>query len=274
MSESPFSSVPFRFDGQVCVVTGAAGGIGREIAMAFGRAGASVAALDFNLDGAEQTASMIQEAGGAAIAMRCDVSSPDSVDLAASGVEQRLGPCDVLVNNAGIIGRGALESVAQADWTRLIDINLSGYLWCSQRFVQDMLRRGRGALVHVASIAATEPHPYCAGYSASKAGVEMLSRQMAVEWGPRGVRSNCVSPGFVRTPLSEAFYDQEGVTEARSAMTPLRRIGRPADIAAPVLFLAGEGAAYVNGANLIVDGGLSQASMAAVPRPGFGPGKA
>lgn len=269
-----YPSIPYRFDGQVCVVTGAASGIGREIALSFARAGARVGVLDFNCEGAEQTAYMIQSAGGQAIAAPCDVSDRGSIDGAAVEVEQRLGPCDVLVNNAGIIAYGPLKSIAQVDWSRLMDINLSGYLWCSQRFAQGMLQRGRGALVHVASIAATEPHPYCGGYSVSKAGITMLSQQMAVEWGPKGVRSNCVSPGFVRTTLSDAFYSQEGVTEQRSAMIPSRRIGTPQDIAAPVLFLASEGAAYVNGANLVVDGGLSQASMAAVPRPGYESSKA
>ncbi|HQQ71675.1 MAG TPA: SDR family oxidoreductase [Alicycliphilus sp.] len=267
------ASFTVRFDGKVCVVTGAAGGIGREIALAFGRVGARVGVLDFNREGAEQTAQLIQDAGGQAVAASCDVSSPASIDGAATAVEQHLGPCDVLVNNAGVIGYGPLESIAEADWARLMSINLSGYLWCSQRFVRGMLQRGGGALVHVASIAANEPHPYCGGYSTSKAGIVMLSQQMAVEWGPQGVRSNCVSPGFVRTPLSDAFYAQEGVTEQRSAMIPSRRIGTPQDLAGPVLFLASDGAAYVNGANLLVDGGLSQASMVSVPRPGYGPQK-
>jgi NAD(P)-dependent dehydrogenase (short-subunit alcohol dehydrogenase family) len=268
MSATPLSP---RFDGQVCAVTGAAGGIGREIALSFGRAGARVAVLDFNREGAEQTVRLIVDAGGQALAAPCDVSSAASIDQAATAVEQALGPCEVLVNNAGVIAYGPLESIAESDWTRLLNINLSGYLWCSQRFVRGMLQRGRGALVHVASIAATEPHPFCGGYSTSKAGIAMLSQQMAVEWGSQGVRSNCVSPGFVRTPLSDAFYAQEGVTEQRSAMIPSRRIGTPHDIAGPVLFLASDGAAYVNGANLVVDGGLSQASMISVPRPGYGP---
>jgi NAD(P)-dependent dehydrogenase (short-subunit alcohol dehydrogenase family) len=257
------------FDNQVCVVTGAAGGIGLEIALAFGRAGGRVGVVDHNLDGAKETAELIGAAGGQGLAVQCNVAEQASIDAAAKTIEGELGTCDVLVNNAGVIAYGRLESLAQQDWDRLMNINLSGYLWCSQRFGVPMLGKRKGAIVHVASIAATEAHPFCGGYSVSKAGIVMLSQQMALEWGPLGVRSNCVSPGFVRTALSEPFYSKEGVTEQRSALVPSRRIGNPSDIADPVLYLASDRAGYVNGANLLVDGGLSQASMAQIPRPGY-----
>jgi len=256
-------------EGRVCVVTGAGGGIGREVALAFARAGAKVAALDFNEAGAQETVSLIQARQQAGVAVVCDVADQASIAEAALMVEAELGVCDALVNNAGVIAYGRLESVEQKDWDRLLGVNLSGYLWCCQRFAAAMLQRRRGAIVHVASIASTEPHPFCGAYGVSKAGVLMLSNQMAVEWGPSGVRSNCVSPGFVRTALSEPFYSREGVTEQRSAFVPSRRIGAPADIANAVLFLASDRAAYINGSNLLVDGGLSQASMAQIPRPGY-----
>jgi NAD(P)-dependent dehydrogenase (short-subunit alcohol dehydrogenase family) len=138
-----------------------------------------------------------------------------------------------------------------------------------------MLEKRTGSIVHVASVAAHHPQTYSGAYSPGKAGVAMLSRQIAAEWGPRGIRSNTVCPGMIRTPLSAAFYAQGDVENRRSAMTASRRIGRPADIAEVVAFLASRRASYVNGAEVVVDGGLECMLMDLVPRPGFeGPGAA
>ena len=128
---------------------------------------------------------------------------------------------------------------------------------------------GRGVLVHVASMAGTQPQPASGAYSASKAAVLMLSRQLAYEWGPKGIRSNTVSPGLVRTPLSEPFYQNEAVKAQREAMVPLRRIATPQDMADVALFLASPRASYVTGQDIVVDGGLSQTLMGLVPRPGY-----
>ena len=146
---------------------------------------------------------------------------------------------------------------------------LSGYLLCSQAFGRSMLARGQGRIVHIASIAAHYPQPNSGAYSAAKAGVSLLSRQIAVEWGPRGVRSNAVCPGLIRTPLSAAFYADPHIERQRSAMTANQRIGEPQDIAEAVLFLASPRADYINGAELTVDGGLESMPMALIPRPGF-----
>jgi NAD(P)-dependent dehydrogenase (short-subunit alcohol dehydrogenase family) len=132
-----------------------------------------------------------------------------------------------------------------------------------------MLERGRGSLVHVASIAGQHPQAFSGAYSVGKAGVAMLSRQLALEWGPSGIRSNVVSPGLVRTPMSEAFYNAPGVAERRAAIVPSRRVGAPADIAEVVVFLASDRAAYVTGQEIAVDGGFGQVLMSMVPRPGF-----
>jgi NAD(P)-dependent dehydrogenase (short-subunit alcohol dehydrogenase family) len=142
-------------------------------------------------------------------------------------------------------------------------------LECSQAFGRQMLESGRGSLIHVASVTAHYPQTRGGAYSASKAGIVMLSRQLAAEWGPSGIRSNVVSPGMIRTPLTEDFYNQPGITDRRSAIIASRRIGVPQDIADVVLFLASDRSAYVNGAEVAVDGGFSCMLMDLVPRPGF-----
>jgi NAD(P)-dependent dehydrogenase (short-subunit alcohol dehydrogenase family) len=201
--------------------------------------------------------------------IECDTSDPASVAAAAAEVQRAFGGCDVLVNNAGLLRSGPLESLSLEDWNHLLSVNLTGYFLCAQSFGKQMLAARRGSIVHVASVAAHHPQPRSGAYSASKAGVAILSQQLAVEWGPSGIRSNVVSPGLIRTPLSEAFYQSPGVSERRAQMVPSRRIGAPEDIADVVLYLASDRAAYVNGADVAVDGGFAAVLMDTVPRPGF-----
>jgi NAD(P)-dependent dehydrogenase (short-subunit alcohol dehydrogenase family) len=251
--------------GKVCAVTGAGGGIGRAIAIDFAQAGALPVLLDVDAARCAETAAALRGMGVEAPCIAVDVADPDSVTAAAAAA----GPCDVLVNNAGLLRPGPLETLSLAEWNRLLSVNLTGYFLCAQAFGQAMLTRGSGALVHVASIAARHPQGFSGAYSVSKAGVVMLSQQLALEWGPRGVRSNVVSPGLVRTPMSEAFYQAPGVAERRAAIVPLGRVAGPADIANVVTFLASDRAGYVNGEDICTDGGFGRVLMSLVPRPGF-----
>ncbi len=255
--------------GRVAVVTGAGSGIGRATAESLASAGAAVAALDLNEKAAEDTAASIKAGGGQANALRCDTSDQVSIRAASTAVARELGPADILVNNAGILKPGGLDALSLDDWNKLISVNLTGYLLCAQVFGAGMRERKRGALIHVASIAASQPQANSGAYSVTKAGVVMLSRQLAFEWGPSGIRSNVVSPGLVRTALSEAFYQVPGVTERRSAIVPSGRVAGPDDMANVITFLASDRSGYVNGEEIIVDGGLGQILMAQVPRPGF-----
>lgn len=255
--------------GQVCTVTGAAGGIGKAIAAEFVAAGALVALVDRDQDLAKAAATEIDPSGERAFAFACDVSDIGSIRDIESSIKQRMGMCTLLVNNAAILKQGALENIAIEDWNTLLDVNLTGYLRCSQVFGAGMLARGQGALVHVASISATHPQAFSGAYSPGKAAVAMLSRQLAFEWGPRGVRSNVVSPGMIETPLSASFYSVPGIRERRAAVVPMRRTGHPQDIASAVVFLASQRAGYVNGQELLVDGGYAQTLMSHIPRPGY-----
>ena len=251
--------------GKTAVITGAGGGIGQALARAFAGQGVRVVLLDRD---EERTRPLATEIGNDAFTLACDLSKADDIAAAAERVEAE-GGADILVNNAGILRPGPLESVAQADWSAMLAVNLTGYLAAAQAFGKGMIARGEGALVHVASIAGSQPQPASGAYSTSKAAILMLSRQLAYEWGAKGVRSNTLSPGLVRTPLSEPFYRDEAVKARREAMVPLRRIATPEDMADVALFLASPRASYVSGQDIVVDGGLSQALMGLVPRPGY-----
>ncbi|WP_273728257.1 SDR family NAD(P)-dependent oxidoreductase [Brucella gallinifaecis] len=251
--------------GKTVVITGAGGGIGQALARSFAGEGARLVLLDRD---EERTAPLVTELGNDALTLACDISKAGEIAAAAEKIEV-LGGADILVNNAGILRPSPLETVSEADWSAMLAVNLNGYLAASQAFGKSMIARGQGVLVHVASIAGTQPQPASGAYSASKAAVLMLSRQLAYEWGPKGIRSNTVSPGLVRTPLSEPFYQDEAVKAQREAMVPLRRIATPQDMADVALFLASPRASYVTGQDIVVDGGLSQTLMGLVPRPGY-----
>jgi NAD(P)-dependent dehydrogenase (short-subunit alcohol dehydrogenase family) len=254
--------------GRVCVVTGGGGGIGRAVAVSFARAGARVAAIDRDERGLDVTREELAKLGADQVVARCDTTDVESVTAASATIEKSLGPCDVLVNTAAVLRPGALDSLTLAEWNAVLSVNLTGYFVCAQVFGRQMRALGRGSLVHVASIAGSNAQGQSGAYSVSKAGVIMLSRQLANEWGPHGIRSNVVSPGMVITPMSQSFYDTPGVTERRSAVVPMRRVGMPQDMADVILFLASDRSSYVNGDEIVVDGGFTRTIMNLVPRPG------
>jgi len=255
--------------GQVAVVTGAGAGIGRGIALGLAGVGASVVLLDRDDSASQEALDEIAKTGARGRFVRCDVTNDESVTEAVARSREAFGPASILVNNAGTMRAGGLDTLSLDDWQAILSLNLTGYLRCARAFGADMLQQGRGAIVHVASISAQAPQSFSGAYSTTKAGVAMLSRQLAVEWGPRGVRSNSVSPGMIRTPMTAQIYAAPGVHEARRALVPRRRIGEPADIANAVVFLASDRADYITGEDLVVDGGFTRTLMGVIPRPGF-----
>lgn len=255
--------------GKVCVVTGAASGIGAEIARRLADAGAAVALLDRDVDNAVRVAAEIERSGARAVAVSCDVADKANVEQAAVKVEQYLGPCDVLVNNAATLYPGAIMDADLDRWRQLMDVNIGGYLLCAQVFGRQMMAVGGGSMVHVGSLSGQVPQAFSGPYSVSKAGVAMLSRLLAVELGDHHIRSNLVSPGMVRTAMTETIYQNADALRRREAIVPARRIGSASDLAEVVLFLASDRSAYINGQDIVVDGGLSTAWLTLVPRPGF-----
>lgn len=240
----------------VAVVTGAARGLGAAVASRLEHDGFEVVRLD------------VVEAAGV---VPCDVADPVAVDEVARRVAVDLGPVDVLVNNAGVWRFGPLEDVDPTDVWRVMAVNFGGAFHCTQAFGRSMLDRG-GSIVNVVSVAAHSPNPMVGAYSPSKAAVVALTRQTAVEWGPRGVRANAVGPGFFPTEGTGAVYDDPSVRAVRAGAVPLRRLGEPDDVASVVSFLAGEDSGYVTGQVLYVDGGLTESLMTLIPRPPGVPG--
>jgi NAD(P)-dependent dehydrogenase (short-subunit alcohol dehydrogenase family) len=244
------------FKGKVAVVTGASGGIGLAICEQLRSMGAHVVQADISYPAAPA------EADGM-LAVHCDVADPASITAMAELVQSRHGRCDVLVNNAAITSSSpvALEALPVELWDRIFHVNLRGALLCAQALVPMMFKQETGSIVNVASIAA-QVATRVGAYGSTKAAMLGLTRQMAVEWGPRGIRANAVSPGMIRTPLSEPHYRQEGKLEHRTSKIPARRIGRPEDIADAVAFLASDASTYINGQDIVVDGGFLKASLA------------
>jgi len=246
-----------RFEDRVAVVTGGAHGIGRASALRLAEEGARVAVLDVNEAGAHETAELI---GDAAVAIACDVADAASVAEAFDRVRDRFGTVDVLHSNAGVLLPGSAEDGAPEEWDRTFAVNVRGMYLAARAVLPTMLAQGRGAIVNTASTSGIAAEPGLAAYCASKAAVIQLTRQLAVDYSRRGVRVNCVCPGWIDTgfndPVLEGVGDEE-LAEAIDRMVPLGRQGAPEEIAAVVAFLASDDASLVTGHALVADGGLT-----------------
>ena len=252
--------------GKTAVVTGAGGGIGRAVAIALTEVGVKTVVLDRTQDLVDATLEEMSNLGLTATGFSCDVTDEKAVNQAAETV----GSTHVLVNTVGLLRPGALADLSTDEWNALLGVNLTGYFQTSRAFIPKFVEAGSGSIIHIASVSGFNPQPSSGAYSVSKAGVLMLSRQLAFELGPQGIRSNTVSPGLVRTPLTEAYYLVGNVAERRDQAVPIRRVARPNDIADVVTFLASDRSRYVTGADILADGGFGQTLMSTVPRPGFG----
>lgn len=249
-------TVRFDFKGEVVLITGGSRGLGLEIAQGFGSAGAEVVITARREQWLAEAEKSLKEQGVTVHALLGDVADPASVERVVQQVLERCGKIDVLVNNAGLTWGAPAESMPLERWRQVIDANITGTFLMSQIVGRHMLERDKGAIVSVASIAGLSGGQLnTVGYNASKAAVINLTRALAVEWAAHNVRVNCVAPGMFRTRMTEAILERAEAVVANT--TPLGRIGQPGELAPAVLFLASEGASYITGQVIPIDGGRS-----------------
>jgi 3-oxoacyl-[acyl-carrier protein] reductase len=240
-----------EFTGRIVAVTGANRGIGRAIAEAFARNGATVALMTRSLEAGEAAA---KEIGGGARAFRLDVSAPETIDPAFQAVLEAFGKIDVLVNNAGITRDNLAMRMKPEDWRAVIDANLTGAFLCAKAVLRPMMKARAGSVVNISSVVAGTGNPGQPNYCAAKAGLEGLTRSLALEYAERGLRFNCVAPGFIATDMTHALDEKQRATLMQRI--PLARLGTSEDIAEAVLYLASDRASYVTGQVLHVNGGM------------------
>ena len=248
--------IDFGLDKEVALVTGASSGIGAAIALALGQAGVAVGCAARSADRAAHTVQQIEAAGGRAMAVEWEVTNPAQARAAVADVEAAFGSLSLAVNNTGIgAGTPALEMTPR-QWQSVFDTNVNGVFYACQAEGRAMREHGHGAIVNIASISATIANRNLtqAQYNSSKAAVVHLTKSLAVEWAPLGIRVNAVSPGYTLTPMNRRPEVADLVAEFADT-TPLGRLAEPSEIAGPVLFLLGPAASYITGVDLLVDGG-------------------
>ncbi|MCS6925445.1 MAG: SDR family oxidoreductase [Candidatus Binatia bacterium] len=246
-----------RLDGKIALVTGGSSGIGRATAQIFAREGAKVVVADVSTAGGEETVQLIKAAGGEAIFVHTDVSSPAAVEAMVKRTVETYGRLDCAFNNAGI--EGTLQQTSEYDeamWDRVVAINLKGVWLCMKYELQQMLRQGSGAIVNTASAAGLVGIPNLSAYVAAKHGVVGLTKTAALEYAKSGIRINAVCPGGVETPMvKRIFGDNPQFAEAAMAAEPVGRFAQPAEIGEAVVWLCSDAASFVTGLAMAVDGG-------------------
>ena len=253
-----------RFAARICLVTGAASGIGRSTAMRFAAEGATVVAVDMELEGAQETLALAG-LGERGVALQVDVRSVASVAAMATAIDRKFGGLDVVINNAGIEVLGDVLETEPEMWDEVMAVNLRGVFLVSRACLPMLLRRaeeaGRAAIVNNASLMGQISSRRLAAYCASKAGVISLTRSMALDYAESGLRVNCVCPGIVHTPMLERRFaladSRSGSYQAAANRPPVKYIGRPEDVAAAIAYLASDEARFVTGIPLTIDGGVS-----------------
>ena len=251
-------STPFDLTDKVAVVTGSSRGIGRSIAETMARMGAKVVISSRKAEGCEPVAAAIRDNGGKAAVIACNISRRNQVEALIRGAEDKLGPIDILVCNAAVNPYyGPLGEITDEAFDKIMGANVKSNLWLCSLAIPGMAARGGGSVVIVSSIAGIRGTEMIGAYGISKAADFALCRNLAVEWGPKNVRINCIAPGLVKTDFARALWEDEKALERRNRATPLRRIGAPDEIGGVAAFLASPAASFITGQVIVADGGVT-----------------
>ncbi|NIA07996.1 MAG: glucose 1-dehydrogenase [Actinobacteria bacterium] len=250
----------FCVDGKKAIVTGAASGLGRAMALGLAEAGADVAIADINMDGTQDVARQIERLGVRALPIHVDISESGQVEQMVETVLREFGTIDILINNAGIppVGRLPSHQMKQESWDKVINVDLRGLFLCARLVGQKMVEQRSGKIINIASISGMLVNKGQAGMSAfcsAKAAVIHLTKVLATEWAPYNIKVNCISPGYMMTPALQDVAKDPKRLQQLIDLVPMGRIGEPEELKGAVLFLASEASSYVTGHNLVVDGG-------------------
>jgi NAD(P)-dependent dehydrogenase (short-subunit alcohol dehydrogenase family) len=248
----------FSLKGKTAIVTGSSRGIGRAVAVLYARAGARVVVSSRKLDACEKVVDEIKAEGGEAIAVACNISHKEQVHAMVDRTEAQFGPADVLVCNAAVNPfYGPMSQIPDEAFAKVLDVNIRSNVWLVNRVAPKMAERGGGAIVIVSSIGGLVGSRNLGAYAISKAADMQLARNLALEWGKQGIRTNCIAPGLVKTDFAKALWDNPKTLAAALAASPLNRIGEPEDIAGAALLLASDAGRFITGTTLVVDGGAT-----------------
>jgi len=254
-------TTPFGLTGKVAIITGSSRGIGRSIAETMAGLGAKVVISSRRAEACESVAAAIRDRGGEASVIPCNVSRKAEVEALVAGTLARYGRVDILVCNAAVNPVfGPLAKLSDEAFDKIMGANVKSNIWLANLVIPDMAARGGGAVVIISSIGGLRGSDMLGAYGISKAADFALARSLAVEWGPRNVRVNCIAPGLVKTDFARALWEDEARLAARTARTPLRRIGLPEEIGPIAAFLASPAASFITGQIIVADGGVTIAS--------------
>ncbi len=249
----------FSLAGQVGVVTGGGQGLGWAFCQAFAEAGADLVIAEINPETGEKAAGRIHGMGREALFVQTDIRKKDAVDGMVAQALDRFGKIDFLMNNAGVALWRAAEDMTVEEWQNLMDVNLNGLFYCCQVVGKHMITRQSGRIINIASMSGVivnTPQPQAA-YNTSKAAVIHLTKSLAVEWAPHGIRVNAIAPGYMSTPMTEHFFNEPQIGGVWINLTPMKRPGQPEELGPLAVFLASQASSFVTGATILIDGGYS-----------------
>ncbi|MDH2342977.1 glucose 1-dehydrogenase [Bradyrhizobium sp. SSUT77] len=255
-------NTPFDLTGKVAVVTGSSRGIGRASAELLAKLGAKVVVSSRKADACKEVADGINAAGGEATVIPCNIARKQEVEALIAGATKHFGKIDILVCNAAVNPYyGPLLDITDEAFDKIMGSNVKSNIWLSALAIPQMAERGKGSVVIISSIGGLRGSTVIGAYGISKAADFALCRSLAGEWGPKGVRVNCIAPGLVKTDFARALWEDEAILKRRTATTPLRRIGEPDEIAGAVAYLASDASSFMTGQTIVIDGGVTTAAV-------------